>query len=81
MIQATINIDNSDMSFLNKSRSNGFKDKINLIKTALTYLKQKFGKTNLKASANLYAENYNEDKEVKEITESALEGWPDKNAD
>ncbi|KPA12288.1 hypothetical protein MHK_007533 [Candidatus Magnetomorum sp. HK-1] len=57
MIQATINIDNSDMSFLNKSRSNGFKDKINLIKTALTYLKQKFGKTNLSEFLNISLPN------------------------
>ena len=37
--------------------------------------------TYLKVSADLYTEIYIEDKEVKEITESALEGWRDKNAD
>lgn len=32
---------------------------------------------NLKQSAALYAEVYEEDDELRELTEAALEGWPD----
>jgi len=76
MIQTTINFNDSDLSFLNNFKQYGFENKSDLIRTALAYMKQKFAKNDLKESADLYAEIYNEDKEVQEMTKSAMSGWP-----
>ncbi len=47
----------------------------NVIGTALDHLRKKLERKSLEKSANLYAEIYEGDSEIKELTESAIAGW------
>jgi len=40
-------------------------------------MKEELELQDLKQSATLYAEIYEEDNELQKLTETALEGWPD----
>ena len=46
------------------------------MREALTRFQREYAKKSLLKSADLYAEVYGEDKEVRELTEAALAGWP-----
>jgi len=77
MIQATFSLNESNVSFLKNFKLYGFKDKSDLVRIALEYMKKRIENQELKKSANLYAEVYTEDVEIKELTESAIIGWPE----
>ncbi|MEZ4729426.1 MAG: hypothetical protein R3E79_20035 [Caldilineaceae bacterium] len=77
MIQAKFTIDNSQTIFLNNFRQYGFRDKSALVRAALHRFQQELERQQLIESANLYAEIYGEDEELQELTETALEGWPE----
>ena len=62
--------------FLHRYREYGFKDKSELVITALQRLQSELEARELQKSAELYAEITLEDKELQALTESALEGWP-----
>jgi len=77
MMQATFSLDDSNITFLNNFRLYGFKDKSDLVRLSLEYIKKLFEYDELKNSAELYAEIYSEDEEIKELTEQAQFGWPE----
>ena len=52
------------------------KDKSSLVRTALERFKKDIESKDLKKSADLYAEIYKEDQELRELTEGAILGWP-----
>ena len=77
MIQAKFSLEESQIQFLNQCRVYGFKDKSSVIRTALNRLMEELEHQSLKKSANLYAEVYEEDAEIRELTETAISGWPE----
>lgn len=77
MYQAKFNLTDSLSDFLNNYRAYGFKDKSDMLRRALTDLRDKLERQRLEASANLYAELYEEDTELQELTSAALAEWPE----
>ncbi|MEZ4865525.1 MAG: hypothetical protein R3C14_29715 [Caldilineaceae bacterium] len=77
MIQAKFTIENAQALFLDHFRQWGFKDKSALVRAALQRYQEELERQQLIESANLYAEVYAEDEELQELTEVALEGWPE----
>ena len=63
--------------FISNYKAYGFKDKSTMVRAALDRFKIILEKEKLKKSASLYAEIYAEDQELKELTDSALAGWPE----
>lgn len=76
MIQAKFSLAENQIHFLEQYKGYGFRNKSALVREALERLRQELERKNLQKSANLYAEVYQEDEEVQELTESALAGWP-----
>jgi hypothetical protein len=72
MPQEMLELDNIQVEFVNKYELYGFKNKSELIYTALEKLKQELEQRDLERSAELYAEIYAEDEDLQELTESAL---------
>jgi Arc/MetJ-type ribon-helix-helix transcriptional regulator len=77
MIQAKFSLEKSHVQFLNQFQLYGFKDKSEIVRIALSRLQRELERQSLQESAALYAQIYEEDAEIKELTESALLGWPE----
>jgi len=77
MVQAKFSLDESQVEFLEHHKRHGFKDKSTLVRSALDRLQAEVELQQIKESAELYAEVYAEDDEVGDLTETALEGWPE----
>ena len=76
MVQVKFSIKESQNEFLTHYREFGFKDKSSIVRTAIDRLKKEVEIKKLEESADLYSELYESDSELKEMTESAIEGWP-----
>ena len=77
MLQAKFSVEEIQIRFLNKYRDYGFKDKSSMLRAAINHFKKEFELKRLKISADLYSEIYSEDKDLKELTETATTGWPE----
>ena len=77
MQQAKFSLTFSLIEFLNNYKRYGFKDKSSMVRAALLRLKEELELQNLKQSANLYAEIYAEETELQELTETAIQDWPE----
>jgi len=77
MQQVKLSLSRSLAEFLANYRNYGFKDKSSMVRAALSKMKKELELHELRKSADLYAELYDEDTEIKEITDSAMEGWPE----
>jgi hypothetical protein len=77
MQQAKFSCNENQVEFLNNYKEYGFKDKSSLVREALNRLKEEFESMKLRESAELYAETYMEDSDLKALTESAAQGWPE----
>lgn len=77
MIEITISLAEEQIQFLSEFKKYGFKDRNSIIYTALEHLRKELELKSLEKSAKLYAEIYNEDSEIKKLTESAISGWPE----
>jgi len=77
MIQAKFSLANKHIQFLNQHQHYGFKDKSTLVRAALNQLKQELERQQLEDSADLYAQLYQDDDDLQQITEAALEDWPE----
>ena len=77
MQQAKFSLTFTLIEFLNNYRFYGFKDKSSMVRAALLRLKEELELQSLKQSANLYAELYEEDNELQELTEASIAGWPE----
>jgi metal-responsive CopG/Arc/MetJ family transcriptional regulator len=77
MIQAKVSISDDQYMFVNKFKSFGFKNKSSMFRKALELLIAEYKKNQLAKSAQLYAEIYSTDSELKELTESAINDWPE----
>ena len=77
MLQAKFSVEERQAQFLNNFKAYGFKDKSALLRAAIERFKTEMERESLRKSAELYAEIYSEDDELKELTETALNGWPE----
>ncbi|MCK6626078.1 MAG: hypothetical protein L6R45_13000 [Anaerolineae bacterium] len=77
MQQAKFSLTPPLIEFLNHYKQYGFKDKSSMVQAALLQLKKDFEQEKLKQSAQLYAEVYEEETELQELTEAATAGWPE----
>lgn len=77
MQQITIKVDDNQLEFINTYQSHGFTDKNSLIRKALDNYQKEVEAAKLKKSADLYAEIYSGDSELKELTDSAIVNWPE----
>lgn len=74
MQQAEFNLTPELYDFLGNYEFYGFQDKNAMLKAALDRLKEEL---ELKTSAELYAEIYEKDVELRALTEAALQEWPE----
>lgn len=76
MIQAKFSLEESHIHFLAQCKRYGFKDKSDVVRTALDRLHTELAQQRLCESAALYAQIYAEDDETQEWTDAALSEWP-----
>ena len=77
MRQAKFSCQENQVEFLSNYKSYGFKDKSAMVRESLNLLREKLEAQRLRESAELYAETYMEDSELKVLTDSAVQGWPE----
>ena len=77
MQQAKFSLTLTLIEFLNNYKLYGFKDKSAMVRAALLRLKEELELQSLKQSASLYAEVYEEDRELQALTETASMEWPE----
>ena len=77
MVQAKFSLAKEHIEFLQQHKSYGFKDKSTLVRMALNRLKQELEQQQLEDSAALYAQLYQDNDELQQLTEAALEDWPE----
>lgn len=77
MQQAKFSLTPTLTQFLSQYKLYGYKDKSAMIQAALLRLKEEVEIQSLKQSATLYAEVYEEEPELQELTETAVAGWPE----
>ncbi len=72
MQQAKFSLTSPVIDFLSSYKRYGFKDKSAMVRVALLQLQEELELESLKQSADLYAEVYEEDAELFELTEAAI---------
>ena len=77
MIQAKFSLTDAQAQFLAQRKQYGFKDKSEVVRTALDHLQEELIQQRLADSADLYTEIYANDSETQEWTEAALSDWPE----
>ena len=77
MLQAKFSVEEAQAHFLRNFKAYGFKDKSSMLRAAIDRFKEEMELASLRKSADLYAEIYSEDDDLKELTETALTGWPE----
>jgi len=77
MQQAKFSLTPPLVEFLSHYKQYGFKDKSSMVQAALLQLKEEIDRQNLKQSADLYTEVYEEDADLQELTQTAIAGWPE----
>ncbi|MFH0785542.1 MAG: hypothetical protein V2B20_26845 [Pseudomonadota bacterium] len=76
MIQAKFSLKESQIQFIEQCNRYGFKDKSEVVRTAIDRLYTELTQQRLCESAALYAEVYEEDGETQEWTDAAQSEWP-----
>ena len=77
MLQAKFSVKGTQAQFLSNFKAYGFKDKSAMLRTAIDHFKNKLELESLRKSADLYAEIYSADDDLKKLTETAVTGWPE----
>lgn len=77
MQQTKVSLTPSLVEFLQNYELYGFKDKSSMVRVALHRLQEELELQDLKQSADLYAEMYEHDQELQELTDVAVQGWPE----
>jgi uncharacterized metal-binding protein len=77
MKYAKFSIRDEQAEFIDNCQTYGFKDKSSLIRTAIDYFKKNLEADELKKSAEIYSEIYSKDDDLKELTKTAINGWPE----
>jgi hypothetical protein len=77
MLQAKFSVEEIQAHFLKNFKAYGFKDKSTMLRAAIDHFKKEMELESLRKSADLYSEIYSEDDDLKELTETAVTGWPE----
>ena len=77
MQQAKFSLTPPLVEFLSHYQTYGFRDKSEMVRNALLRLREEMELQSLRDSADLYEEIYQGDAELRELTEAAIEGWPE----
>ncbi|MDR3553812.1 MAG: hypothetical protein P4L55_03570 [Syntrophobacteraceae bacterium] len=77
MRQVKFSIEETQIGFLNDHGKYGYKDKSSMVRAALRRLMKDLELESLKESADLYAELYKSDADLRTLTDSATSGWPE----
>ena len=77
MQQINLTFDEPQIKFLQEYKRYGFQNQSAMIRLALRRLQEELEHQSLKESADLYAEIYEEDVELQELTETAINEWPE----
>ena len=77
MHQAKFSCNENQLEFISNYKDFGFKDKSALVRESLDMLRVKLEAQKLRESADLYAEVYRDDSELRTLTDSAAQGWPE----
>lgn len=77
MIQTKLSLEESQKAFLDQYRAYGFKDKGDMVRTALNRLQAELEARLLEESADMYAGLYKEDADLMALTETAVLEWPE----
>ena len=77
MQQAKFSLTPPLVDFLNHHQAYGYRDRSEMVRSALQRLRDEIELQSLRESADLYAEVYAEDVELQALTEAAIEGWPE----
>ena len=77
MIQAKFSIEESQTHFLRDHKKYGFKDKSSMLRVAIDHYKREIELERLKLSAIAYSAMYLKDNDLQDLTETALNGWPE----
>jgi len=72
MMQTNVKIEETQAEFLKQYSQYGFRDKNELVREALNRLREDLEQKSLRESAELYAEIYEQDADLQDLTESAL---------
>ena len=76
MIQTKLSLEESQAHFLRDHKKYGFKDKSSMLRAAIDHYKREIELERLKLSAITYSAVYLKDNDLKDLTETALNGWP-----
>jgi len=76
MIQAKFSLQEAHIQFIDQCKQYGFKDKSEVVRTALYRLLEDLVQQRLQESADLYADVYQEDIETREWTDVDASEWP-----
>ncbi len=77
MQQAKVSLTDEQAEFVNQYALLGYRDKSSLVREALDGLRRELTQRRLRQSADLYAEQYAGDEDLRRLTGQALEGWPE----
>jgi hypothetical protein len=77
MQQAKISLTDDQAEFVNQFALFGYRDKSSLVRAALDGLRRDVLQSRLRESADLYADQYAGDEDLRRLTGQALEGWPE----
>jgi Arc/MetJ-type ribon-helix-helix transcriptional regulator len=75
-IQSKFTLEKLHIDFLEQFKAHGFKDKSSVVRYALEKLHQELEEQSLKESADIYAELYAENEELRQLTDAAITDWP-----
>ena len=76
MQQIKISLKDDQIDFISNYSNFGFKDKSSAVRAAIDEYRKRLDKKELMKSAELYAEIYEQDEELRDLTNSAMEDWP-----
>ena len=76
MQQVKVSLSESQIQFLSSHNAYGFRDRSQMVRTALQRLQQEVELAELEHSAKLYSEVYAEDLESQEWVEGCCRDWP-----
>ena len=77
MRQVRLTITDEQAEFLNGFAALGYPDKNSLLREAIDRFRNEVILLRLRDSADLYAETYAEDEDLRQLTSQAIEGWPE----
>ncbi|NET87065.1 MAG: hypothetical protein F6K45_02985 [Kamptonema sp. SIO1D9] len=75
MQKRTFQLDDLTIKFLERCQEYGFQNPSEVVRTALAKLQLTLNTDDLQESANLYAEIYERDRELQELTDADIEEW------